>query len=92
MAAMYLGPSLAITHHLVPPSMRAMSSAALFFILNIIGLGLGPTAVGMLSDWFTLNTDIVQDSAKWGMVIAVCAVYPFCILWHLGAQALPKEE
>ncbi len=92
MAAMYLGPSLAITHHLVPPSMRAMSSAVLFFILNILGLGLGPTAVGMISDWFTLNTDIIQDSAKWGMVIAVCAVYPLCILWHLGAQALPKEQ
>lgn len=92
MAAMYLGPSLAITHHLVPPSMRAMSSAVLFFILNIIGLGLGPTAVGMISDWFVLNTDIVQHSVKWGMVIAVCAVYPFCILWHLGAQALPKDR
>lgn len=91
MAAMYLGPSLAITHHLVPPSMRAMSSAVLFFILNIIGLGLGPTAVGVISDWFVLNTDVIQDSAKWGMVIAVCAVYPFCILWHLGAQALPKD-
>ncbi len=92
MAAMYLGPSLAITHHLVPPSMRAMSSAVLFFILNILGLGLGPTAVGMISDWFALNTDVVQDSAKWGMVIAVCAVYPLCILWHLGARALPKEQ
>ena len=91
MAAMYLGPSLAITHHLVPPSMRAMSSAVLFFILNILGLGLGPTAVGMMSDWMVLNTDIATDSAKWGMIIAVVAVYPMCILWHLGAQALPKH-
>ena len=91
MAAMYLGPSLAITHHLVPASMRAMSSAVLFFILNILGLGLGPTAVGMLSDWFFLNTDVGQDSAKWGMVIAVCAVYPLTLLWHLGARALPNN-
>ena len=91
MAAMYLGPSLAITHHLVPASMRAMSSAVLFFILNIIGLGFGPTAVGMLSDWLMLNTDVAQDSAKWGMVIAVCAVYSLAILWHLGARNLPKN-
>lgn len=94
LAAMYLGPSLAITHHLVSPSMRAMSSAVLFFILNILGLGLGPTAVGMISDWFTLNTSIVEDSARWGMIIAVTAMYPLCILWHLGAKHLPlaKDE
>jgi MFS family permease len=49
-ASVYLGPSLAITHHLVPPSMRAMSSAVLFFILNLIGLGFGPLIVGNVSD------------------------------------------
>ena len=49
LAAMYLGPSLAITHHLVPASMRAMSSAVLFFILNILGLGTGPFVVGIVS-------------------------------------------
>jgi predicted MFS family arabinose efflux permease len=49
-ASVYLGPSLAITHHLVPPSMRAMSSAVLFFILNFLGLGLGPLIVGNVSD------------------------------------------
>ena len=92
MAAMYLGPSLAITHHLVPPSMRAMSSAVLFFILNILGLGLGPTAVGIISDWFVTNTDVVQHSARWGMLITVVAMYPLCILWHLGARRLPVGE
>ena len=50
MAAAYLGPSLAVTHSLVPPGMRAMSSAVLFFILNMIGLGLGPFLVGNFSD------------------------------------------
>ena len=92
MAAMYLGPSLAITHHLVSPSMRAMSSAVLFFLLNIIGLGFGPMIVGMISDWLTANTDIVADSARWGMIIAVCATYPLCILWHLGARHLPQAD
>lgn len=92
MAAMYLGPSLAITHHLVSPSMRAMSSAVLFFLLNIIGLGFGPMIVGMISDWLAANTDVVADSARWGMIIAVCATYPLCILWHLGARHLPQAD
>ncbi|GIS02675.1 MAG: hypothetical protein CM15mP103_12260 [Gammaproteobacteria bacterium] len=34
------------------PGMRAMASAILYFVLNIIGLGLGPLTVGILSDAF----------------------------------------
>ena len=46
----YLGNTLAMTHGLVGLRMRALASAILFFILNLIGLGLGPWAVGVLSD------------------------------------------
>jgi len=53
--ALYLGPVIAITHTLVNPNMRAMSSAILFFILNLIGLGCGPLAVGLISDGLTQN-------------------------------------
>lgn len=48
---LYLGPALAVTHNLVGPNSRAFASAILFFILNLIGLGMGPMVVGMLSDW-----------------------------------------
>jgi MFS family permease len=51
--ALYLGPVIAITHTLVSPSMRAMSSAVLFFVLNLIGLGCGPLVVGLISDALT---------------------------------------
>ncbi|MED5341687.1 MAG: MFS transporter, partial [Pseudomonadota bacterium] len=46
----YLGNTLAMTHGLVGLRMRALASAILFFILNLIGLGLGPWAIGLLSD------------------------------------------
>jgi predicted MFS family arabinose efflux permease len=48
--SLYLGPSIAISHALVPPRMRAVTSAVLFFILNMIGLGLGPFFTGLVSD------------------------------------------
>jgi hypothetical protein len=107
LAAMYLGPSLAITHHLVPASMRAMSSAVLFFILNILGLGTGPFVVGMLSDWIGANAqslseahsflgnsieEVKQMSLKWAMIIAVIMMTPLSILWHIGAMKLPKGD
>jgi MFS family permease len=107
LAAMYLGPSLAITHHLVPASMRAMSSAVLFFILNILGLGTGPFVVGAMSDWINASGAYLADAApwigateeivkqlslKWAMVIAVLLMFPLTILWHWGAKVLPKGE
>jgi MFS family permease len=47
---MYLGPSFAMTQTLVKPQMRAMAAAILLFVLNLIGLGIGPWFVGFVSD------------------------------------------
>ncbi len=49
MAGCYLGPSFAIAQTLAPISARAMSTALFFLVLNIIGLGCGPTYIGFLS-------------------------------------------
>jgi predicted MFS family arabinose efflux permease len=51
LATVYLGNTLAMVHGLVGLRMRALASAILFFVLNLIGLGLGPWSVGVLSDY-----------------------------------------
>lgn len=51
-SSMYLGPTLAMTHGIVSLRMRALASAILFFVLNLIGLGMGPFLTGVLSDLF----------------------------------------
>ena len=50
LGGMWLGPVFAMTQSLVPPVMRATASAILLFVINIIGLGLGPQGAGILSD------------------------------------------
>ncbi len=45
----YLGPSFALAQTLAPVSVRALSTAVFFFILNMIALGFGPTITGVLS-------------------------------------------
>ncbi len=62
----YMGPVLATAHALVPASMRAMTSAVLFFILNMIGLGLGPLTVGLLSDFY--QASLGADSLRYAML------------------------
>ncbi|MBF2754496.1 MAG: MFS transporter [Gammaproteobacteria bacterium AqS3] len=44
------GPSLAVVQNCVPPHRRATAAAFNFFSSNLFGLGLGPLAVGSLSD------------------------------------------
>ena len=62
----YLGNTIATTHGLVGLRMRALSSAILFLIINIIGLGLGPWSVGMLSDYLAPSLGI--ESLRYAML------------------------
>jgi MFS family permease len=47
----YLGPMYAVTQGVVEPRMRATAVAVLLFIVNLIGYGMGPPAIGALSDF-----------------------------------------
>jgi MFS family permease len=47
-----VGPLYATIQSLVPESMRAMAFALVYLFANLIGMGLGPLGVGMLSDAF----------------------------------------
>jgi predicted MFS family arabinose efflux permease len=67
----YLGPMYAVTQAVVAPRMRATAVAVLLFIVNLIGYGMGPPAIGALSDFiangqlapFHLTTDICATPA-----------------------------
>ena len=50
LTAMYVGPMFALVQGLVELRMRATAAAILFFISNMVGLGLGPLLVGLLND------------------------------------------
>ena len=69
LANAYLGATIASVHGMVGLRMRAVSSALLFFILNIIGLGMGPTTVGLVSDSLVDQHDV--DSLRYAMMYIV---------------------
>ena len=66
LGAFYLGPSFAIVQSTAPLAMRATLSAIMLFILNLIALGLGPLAVGALSD--LLQPAYEQDSLRYALM------------------------
>ncbi|QBB72281.1 MFS transporter [Pseudolysobacter antarcticus] len=48
----YLSSSVALVQEEVRPDQRVMSGALLLLVMNLIGLGFGPTYVGAASDYF----------------------------------------
>lgn len=67
LGAFYLGPSFAMVQSLAPLHMRSTVSAIMLFILNLIALGLGPLAVGALSD--LLNPAYGTQSLRYALML-----------------------
>ena len=51
LGASYLGATYAMAQALARPNMRATSAASLLLVINLIGMGMGPTIVGFMNDW-----------------------------------------
>jgi MFS family permease len=85
----YLGPCLAISHSLVPPAMRALTSAVLFLVLNLIGLGLGPLTVGLLSDFYAGYFG--DNSLRYAMLTVSVVGVPGIVLFFMAARHLPGD-
>jgi predicted MFS family arabinose efflux permease len=71
MSAIWFGPVYALTQALVTPTMRATASAVLVFVINLIGLGLGPLAVGALNDYLTPTYG--PEAIRYSLLILVVA-------------------
>ena len=46
----YYGPIIGVPQSIVPPRIRALTSAVTLLVFNLFGLGLGPAVTGFLSD------------------------------------------
>ncbi len=64
---MYVGPMHAMVQGLVKLRMRATASALLVFMVSIIGLGLGPLAVGALNDY--LAAEFGDTAIRYSLLI-----------------------
>ncbi|MEQ9142837.1 MAG: MFS transporter [Parvibaculaceae bacterium] len=87
--ALYLGPSLAMTQGLAKLKMRAVASALLLFILNIIGLGLGPQAVGIVSD--LLEPTYGAESLRYALLVMTPLGLWGALHFYLAARTLSTD-
>jgi predicted MFS family arabinose efflux permease len=87
---MYLGPSFAMTQTLVRPHMRAVASAILLFMLNLIGLGIGPWFVGYVSDLLAPTYGV--ESIRYSLVIIVMIGNAWAVLHYLLAARTLRAD
>ena len=96
----YLAPGIALVNNSVKPSQRTMSSAILLMVLNFVGLGGGPTLVGILSTAFSsqkaaagmdaavAGAEGLRDAMLWMTPFLGVAVF----FLALQAFAIKREE
>jgi MFS family permease len=89
MGATYVGPGLAITQGLVPLRMRAQAVAILLFVLNMIGLGLGPLTIGFISD--LLKPSLGDDSLRYALMFSIVTGLSGAFCYWRGSRWLPAE-
>jgi len=86
----YLGATIASVHGLVGLKMRAVSSALLFFILNMIGLGMGPTTVGLVSDLLVDQHGV--DSLRYAMMYIIPTAMFMSGVFYLVAARYIRDD
>ena len=90
----YLSASVALTQEEVRPDQRVLAGALLLLVMNFIGLGLGPTYVGMASDFFRASHphNSLQMALYTLTPFYVLAVGLFLWLARIFAQTERKER
>lgn len=86
----YLSPAVALVQEEVRPQQRVLSGALLLLVMNLIGLGLGPTYLGAASDFLRAY------SPQHSLQLAFYTLVPFyalaALLYFALAGAIRKQQ
>ncbi len=89
LGAMYVGPMLSMCQGLVPLHMRATASAVLLFVLNLVGLGVGPTLVGFLNDYLAPSYGV--ESIRYSLLSVNLAGLISAALFFAASRSLRDD-
>jgi MFS family permease len=86
---LWLGPVTTAVQHLVPRDVRATASAAFLLINNLIGLGVGPTLIGFLSDQYKAR--FAEEALRYAAVSVVGFYALAAILMWFAVRRLSRD-
>jgi len=89
MAAVFFGPSFAVTQGLATPGMRSVATSLLLFVQTLIGQGIGPATAGFISD--RLVPSVGTQSLGYALVIVGMVNIWAAVHYALGARTLRQD-
>lgn len=81
------GPIIAAVNSVVAPSMRATASSITVFSASVLGFGLGPFCVGLLSDLLTPSFGV--DGLRYAFLAPISLLPIMSFVLYAASQALP---
>jgi MFS family permease len=79
----FMGPTYALMQRLVPDEMRATMMSVVMLLANLIGMGIGPQVIGILSD--VLRPSLGNDSLRYAMLsMSLLALWSGYHFWQVG--------
>ena len=85
----FVGPSYALTQSLAKLRMRAQASALVMFVMNLIGLGIAPLAVGALND--AMQSRFGAEAVRYSLMVTGTASL-WAITHSLRAARTLRED
>jgi MFS family permease len=89
MAAVFFGPSFAMTQALATLRMRSVATSLLLFIQTLIGNGLGPSVTGLISD--LLSPSFQQNSLRYALVVIGVVNVWAALHYLIGSRSLRQD-
>ena len=66
------GPVFSVGQSVVPSHMRATSAAIILFTINLLGAGMGPLVLGLVSDYFNHGLGMgPAEGVRWALIASV---------------------
>jgi predicted MFS family arabinose efflux permease len=85
----YLSPAVTLVQEEVQPQQRVIAGALLLLVMNLIGLGLGPTFLGAVSDYFRPTHPDHSLQLAFYTLVPFYVLAVLCFLWL--ARALKRQ-
>ena len=90
--SLWYGPVYSSGQGLVPPHMRATAASILLFVINLIGLGLGPLAVGALSDLLAGPFHMGSaEGVRWALIGATFLAWVSAALFWTARKTIRED-
>lgn len=90
--SMWIAPFFTTLQSVAPPDMRATGSALGLLSINLIGLGLGPLVLGVLSDVLSASLGLEPaEGLRWALVTITCFAFISVLVFFLARKTIEAD-